>query len=179
MRQHYEQSVDAAGVLPVTRNFVPAASRPEVVQLPAAVPLQSADLSRAWQATTSPSRDSVSAQDRAKAHLLRSIPVFVTVFLLSGAVTVLYAIVAMVAGVGVAGGLDRLFVFLFALAAMGFVAYGQESKREYEHSHAGVERLRVTAAVEIRQAEISAELQLRTAALSAQLRLLGVDDDAK
>ena len=179
MRQRYEHSIDGAGVLPVTRNFVPAASRPEVVQLPEQTPLQPADLSRAWQSTTSPSRDSVSAQDRAKAHLLRSVPVFVTVFLLSGAVTVLYAIVAMVAGVGVAGGLDKLFVFLFALACLAFVAYGQESKREYEHSHAGVERLRVTSAVEIRKAEISAELQLRTAALSAQLRLLGVDDDSE
>ena len=58
------------------------------------------------------------------------------------------------------------------LAGGAFIVHDRGDRRDYDHSHAGIERKRIDAAVEIRTREIDAELQLRTAALDAQLRML-------
>lgn len=152
-------------------NFV----APEREQAPIAVdaaPLATADTSAVWMPTASPTRDSVSAQDRARGFLLRQAPIYAIVLVLSIAVTLAYTLVGMAADVAAPFMLDRVLVFLAMLAGSAFAVHDRGDRRDYDHSHAGIERKRIDAAVDIRRREIDAELQLRTAALGAQLRML-------
>lgn len=144
-------------------------SPPAVVEVPT---IQVTDTSAAWSSPTSPTRDSVSAVDRAKAHQIRQVPVYVGVVGVSVAGTVAWSIVAMSAGIAAPWALDRVLIFTVLLVVALLVSNHRATVTDFEHTHAGVERLRVKTAAEIRKAELAAELQLRTAALDAQLRLL-------
>lgn len=151
-------------------NFV-APAREEVIHLEHA-PLATADTSAVWTPTASPTRDSVSAQDRAKGFIIRQIPSYVVTLTIATVGTIAYTLIAMEMDVSAPWALDRLLVFLVAVAVALMVSHGRADGRDYDHSHAGIERKRIDAAVEIRTREIDAELELRTAALEAQLRML-------
>ena len=152
-------------------NFV-APEREQTAIVVDSAPLATADTSAVWMPTASPTRDSVSAQDRARGFLLRQTPIYVVVLVLAVAVTLAYTLVSMAAEVAAPFMLDRVLVFLAMLAGGAFIVHDRGDRRDYDHSHAGIERKRIDAAVEIRTREIDAELQLRTAALDAQLRML-------
>ena len=158
-------------------NFV-AALPPQESAPPAVVdvtPIQIGDTSAAWLSPTSATRDSISAVDRAKAHQIRQAPVYLSVGLMSIGGTVAYSLVAAAAGFGAPWAMDRLLVFLVLMAGALLVANHRATVVDFQHSGAGVERLRVQTAAEIRKAELAAELHLRTAALDAQLRMLESD----
>ena len=59
------------------------------------------------------------------------------------------------------------------------VIYLRLNKQEYDHTHAGVERLRIETAGEIQLAIIEAETEIKLKALNGYLRLLGVEDDVR
>lgn len=154
-------------------NFVapdpPAFEAPVTVETPT---IQITDTSAAWAGIASPALDSVSALDRAQAFRHRMMPIYVTVVLVSLAVTLLYALVAITADVAAPLQLDKFLVFLFVLSAGLFVTHTRANKTDYDHTHAGTERLRLKTAAEIRRAELDAELRLRLAALETQVRLI-------
>ena len=138
-------------------------------------PIQIGDTGRAWEMPSNASRDSVSAKDRAEALAIRARPIWYMVGATSTAATAGWAIVAAAAGIGAPFLLDKLLVFLATYAALSFVTYLRLNRLDHDHSRAGVERLKIKTAAEIRKAELAAELQLRTAALHAQLQLLESD----
>lgn len=151
-------------------------------------PMAVSDTSTAWVSPSSPTRDAVSATDRARAFVIRSTPVYVVVGLVSLAVLVAYTLVSLAIGVSAPYMLDRVLVFFVMLAAGLFAVHDRADQRDLDHSVSGIERLRIVTAGEVRQAEIAAELELRRAALDAGLRLLerrnrtpdkliGVDND--
>lgn len=160
-------------------NWVAPAPRPlrpaEIMPAPA----QPVDLSPAWQPTTSPSRDSVSAVDRAKAVHIRAVPVYVAVLGVALVAVILYAMTLWFFRVetGAPWALDRILVFVGTLTGVGLFVYLRLNAQEYDHSHAGVERLRIDRAAEIQIAIVEAETEIKLKALDAYLRMLGVDDD--
>lgn len=155
-------------------NWVAADADP--IPAPAAVvdmpPIQATDTSAAWGGVASPTRDSVSALDRAKAYQVRQIPIYVAGVGVALAGTLAYALVAMSADIGAPWAMDRLLVFLVLVVAALLVSHHRANVTDYEHTHAGTERLRIRTAAEVRRAELDAELKLRLAALDAQIRLI-------
>ena len=155
-------------------NFV--AAHPDPAPAPVAVvdaqPIQITDTGRAWEVPSNPSKDSVSAKDRAEALAIRARPLWYMVGATSTAATAGWAIVAWAAGIGAPFLLDKLLVFLATYAALSFVTYLRLNRLDHDHSRAGVERLKIKAAADVRRAELDAELKLRLAALDAQIRLI-------
>ena len=141
-------------------------------------PAQPVDVSQAWAATTSPSRDSVSAVDRAKAVHIRAIPIYAAVAGIAVVAVILYSITLWFTGwAGAPYALDRVLIFVGTLTALLLWQYLRLNKQEFDHTHAGVERLRVKTAGEIQLAIIEAETEIKLKALNGYLKLLGVDDD--
>lgn len=139
--------------------------------------IQVGDVSPAWNVDTkNPSRDSVSAKDRAEAVQIRARPVWVMVGSASAAVTAIYTIFAMVGGWGAPWALDRIAVFLTVGTALGLFTYLRLNRLDYDHSRAGVERMKIKTAGQVRLAEIDAEMRIKTEALRATLRMLEQKD---
>lgn len=140
-------------------------------------PAQVVDMSAAWTPTESPSRDSVSAVDRAKAVHIRAIPIYAAVAGIAVVAVILYSITLWFTGwAGAPYALDRVLIFVGTLTALGLWQYLRLNKQEFDHSHAGVERLRVKTAGEIQLAIIEAETEIKLKALNGYLKLLGVED---
>ena len=136
---------------------------------------QPVDVSQAWQATTSPSRDSISAVDRARAVHIRAIPIYVAGLGIAIVALILYVMTLWIMGAsGAPWALDRVLVFVGVLTVVELVIYLRLNKQEYDHTHAGVERLRIETAGEIQLAVIEAETEIKLRALDGYLKLLGV-----
>jgi len=153
---------------------VPPPKPAEIVPWPA----QPVDVSGAWQPTASPSRDSISAVDRARAVHIRAIPIYVAGLGVALVALIMYVMTLWIMGAGGAPyALDRVLVFVGVLTVVELVIYLRLNKQEYDHTHAGVERLRIETAGEVQMAVIEAETEIRLKALDAYLKLLGVDYD--
>lgn len=137
-----------------------------------AEPIQVTDMAGAWLSPQSPTRDSISAKDRAEAFVIRQTPIYVVTVVVAVAVTVAYTLFAWAAGVNAPWAMDKLLVFLLMLAGGLFVTHSRANRTDYEHTHAGTERLRIMTAAEIRKAELQAELEIRRTALETSVRLL-------
>ena len=161
-------------------NFV--AAHPDPVEKPPATvdvtPIQMTDTSAAWAGVASPTRDSISAVDRARAFQIRQIPIYIAGVGVALAGTLAYTLIALAADIGAPWAADRLLVFLGLAVAALLVSHHRASVTDFQHTHAGVERLRVQTAADVRRAELDAELKLRLAALDAQLRLLDARQNA-
>ena len=158
-------------------SFVAPAPRPPRPAEIMTAPAQPVDMSGAWQPTESPSRDSISAVDRAKAVHIRAIPIYAAVAGIAVVAVILYSITLWFTGwQGAPYALDRVLIFVGTLTALGLWQYLRLNKQEFDHSHAGVERLRIETAGEIQLAIIEAETEIKLKALNGYLKLLGVED---
>lgn len=129
----------------------------------------------AWRASDGDrSVYATSAQDRA--HALRLRMAMITAIAAGAAILGVVAYVALLMALRVSNvlpwQLDKFLVFLIVLVIITLTAYRSESMADYDHSHSGVERLRIVSAVDVRKAEIDAEAQVRLAALEASLKLI-------
>ena len=152
-------------------NFVAPEREQTAIQLPAAVPMKTTPADVVTPGRDA-SRDSVSAEDRAKAMRRRASPIWWLVVAGSFAATFAYTLAANAAGFSAAFNLDKFLVFAAVLTISGMGAYLRLNRLDFDHSRAGVERYRMKSYTEIRKEEIRAEVELRTAALDAQLRML-------
>lgn len=158
--------------------FVAPAARPPRPAEIMPAPAQTVDLSAAWQPTESPSRDSISAVDRAKAVHIRAFPIYAAVAGIAVVAVILYSITLWFTGwQGAPYALDRVLIFVGTLTALGLWQYLRLNKQEFDHSHAGVERLRIETAGEIQLAIIEAETEIKLKALNGYLKLLGVEEN--
>lgn len=159
-------------------NYVAAAPRPPRPAEIMPAPAQPVDLSAAWQPTTSPSRDSVSAVDRATAVHIRAIPIYLAGLGVAIVALIMYVMTLWLVGAGGAPyALDRVLVFLGVLTVVELGTFLRLNKQEFDHSHAGVERLRIETAGEIQLAIVEAEAEIKLRALDAYLKLIGVRED--
>ena len=126
------------------------------LQVVEAQPLAPIPVEAVWTAQDG-AQERTSATDRARAVVIRSMPILALVALLAlaGAITV---------GL-LAGTVGGVLTFLVAMATVGSVVYIRESRIEYDHSRAGLERYRIDAAVEIKLAEMEHAADLRRQAL--------------
>ncbi len=170
MQAEHSQARPGSFVAPAPRPPRPAEIMP--------APAQMVDLSAAWQPTESPSRDSISAVDRAKAVHIRAVPIYVAVLGVAVVAVILYAMTLWFFRVdtGAPWALDRILVFVGTLTGVGLFVYLRLNAQEFDHSHAGVERLRIETAGEIQMAIIEAETEIKLRALDGYLKLLGVED---
>lgn len=143
----------------VATKFVPPPSRPQ--PLPPMEPMRTIDISAGWQGVPDESRDSVSAQDRSKAFLVRNAPLYLAVTMMASGVTILYGIVAVLGNFGMPWQLDKLLVFVAFLSATLAYVHVKSVTQDYEHSRAGVERHKIEAMKEIGIAQIQADRDLR------------------
>lgn len=122
--------------------------------------------SGAWESTESrQSRDSVSAQDRARGANLRSIPVLISTTTLAAAGTVAYVLT------GVGKPLDVLFVFLLLCGAFNLIAIVLLHRMDFQHSHAGLERMRIETAGRVAERAIEAQTAQRIEALKMAIEI--------
>jgi len=161
----WERITDDAG----RAQYLPAV-QPQRRQLPALgevlppAPAEPANLLHAWQQPIDGIREHTSAVDRAKAVVVRSAPLLALVGLLAGAgAIVAYAL---------AGTVAATLTFLVIMAALGGLLYRWESHTEYQHSRAGVERLRITEAADLEHARMEHEAELRKMALESYLDIM-------
>lgn len=131
--------------------------------LPPANP-DSAALVHAWQQPTEAMVEQTSATDRAHGVVLRSLPMFGLVALLSLA----GALIAY----GVAGQVPAALTFLVVMATVGGGIYWFESRTEYAHSRNGVERLRIIESADLEHARLDHEFGLRRMALEAYIKIM-------
>ena len=160
------------------RTFVPAAApgiqqwrEPETIDV---IPIPATDITPAMKPTASQSKDSVSAQDRAKGFNTRMVfPMALTVVLgLVGALFWTLTLAMLDVGQVAPFMLDRVLVFLAIVGGMGLTVWTKANQVDHDHTHAGVERHRITTAAEVRKVEVQAELQQRQMATEAMLTML-------
>ena len=109
---------------------------------------------------------------------IRAIPIYVAGLGVALVALIMYVMTLWIMGAGGAPyALDRVLVFVGVLTVVELVIYLRLNKQEYDHTHAGVERLRIETAGEVQMAVIEAETEIRLKALDAYLKLLGVDYD--
>jgi hypothetical protein len=158
--------------------FVPAIAhgtrqwrQPETIDV---VPIPATDIAPAMQATTSPSRDSVSAVDRANGFNRRMLLPMAMVIILALVGVLFWSLTLTMLDVGQVAPwmLDRVLVFLSIVGGMGMVVWAKANRVDHDHTHAGVERHRITTAAEVRRVELQAELQQRQMATEAMLTML-------
>lgn len=123
-----------------------------------------AQLMHAWQQPVDGIHERTSGIDRAKAVVVRSAPLLALVGLLAAA----GALIAW----GVAGQTPATLTFLVIMAIGGGLLYRWESHTEYQHSRAGVERLRITEGANIELAKLEHEAELRKMALQAYIDMM-------
>lgn len=156
------------------KNFVapgpPRPLRPAEI-MPAQPP--TVDLAAAWQPMSSPGRDSVSAMDRARAFHVRSAPAYVAVIGMAITAVVLYsATLWLLRADGAPWMADRILIFLAIVFGGGMAVFVQLNRTDYDHSHAGIERLRITEAADIQREIVQADLEIRREALRAYVHML-------
>lgn len=151
------------------RNFVaplpaPLATRPQTIdQAPQWVTqAQPLDVGHAWQPQQA-AKEATSAVDRAKGLRIRLLP-----FLL------LYGLAGVVVGGGVwlvaASVPVAALLAVLTFAALGVGTYIKLNGQDYDHSGAGVERLRISEAAQLQREQMEHEQELKRMALEAYLR---------
>ncbi len=154
------------------RNFVtpaPLATRqPQTIDAPAWLATsQPLDVAQAWQAQQGP-KETTSAVDRAKGLQMRLAP-FVALYALAG--VVVGGAVWLVAGIMPIATLLAVLTFV----ALGIFTYRRMNLDDYDHSGAGVERLRITEAADLQREQMAHEQELKRLAFEAYLRRLERD----
>lgn len=124
-------------------------------------PMQPLDVTPLWHGIPDESRDSVSAQDRSKAFLIRNSPMYAVGILTALCVTILYTLFGIMLETVAPYMLDRVLIFLVSLAGFLYYAHDRADKRDYDHSRAGVERLRLTIGGEVAKSHVQAERDLK------------------
>ena len=160
--QRIEDDAGKAQYLPVKTG--PARQMPMLGEVLPPVQTEPVNLLHAWQQPQDGIREQTSAVDRAKAVVLRSAPLLAMVGLLATA----GALIAW----GVAGQTPGTLTFLVIMAVGGGLLYRWESHTEYQHSRAGVERLRITEGANIELTRLEHESELRRMALQAYIELM-------
>lgn len=132
------------------------------------------DVSPAWQPMQSPGRDSTSAQDRAKAIHIRAIPVYAATVGIAVLVVILYSVTLAFFRVDVDVPLfaDKIMVFLGVVFGWGLFVYLRLNQQEYDHTHAGVERLRIVEAADIQRQAMEHDAELKKMALATYIKML-------
>lgn len=167
-RQHAERMAQ--------RNFVAPMPAPLVRREPTTIdqapqwltPAQPLDVGRTWQ-PGQVAQEKTSAVDRARGLQLRLWPFLVLYGLAGLAVGGVVWLVA--ANVPIAA---LLAVLTFAGA--GIFTYRRMNLDDYDHSGAGVERLRITEAAQLQREQMEQTHELRRMALETYLRRLERDD---
>ncbi len=155
------------------RNFVepaPLARRePQTIDQVAqwAMQAQPLDVAQAWQPLPA-AKESTSAVDRARGLQLRLAP-FVALYALAG--VVVGGAVWLVAGTMPGAALLAGVTFV----ALGIFTYRRMNLDDYDHSGAGVERLRITEAADLQREQMEHEQELKRLAFEAYLRRLERD----
>lgn len=155
-------------------NFVaPGPPRPiRPAEIMPAAP-QNIDLAAAWQPMASPGRDSVSAMDRARAFHVRSAPAYIAVVGMAATAVVLYSATLWILRADGAPLLaDRILIFLAVVFVGGMVVFLRLNQTDYDHSHAGIERLRIVEAADIQREIVQADLEMKREALRAYVHML-------
>lgn len=155
------------------QNFVPASPPKEREYNTALVqvsPHSVIPVDAVWKPVESKqTSDSVSAKDRAMASLADSIPVHFGLLMLS------FLAAGVFWRVGNTETVDAIFVF-FGVMGLLTVLYNKDRMRKwFDHSHAGVERLRINKAAETAQQWKREEEATKREALRLQLKLLEGD----
>ena len=138
------------------------------------------DMSQGWRGVPSPSQDSTGAEDRARGFNRRMVlPMALTVVLALVSVLAWVLVVTLVRGDAnlMPFFIDRLFIFLIVVGGMGYTVWDRANDTDYDHTHAGVDRLRLETMRDVRIAELQAETQQRQAALAMSLKLLESRDN--
>lgn len=148
-------------VAPAMPTFVPPARREQPAPIIEMPPIS---VEPVWQGIADESRDSVSAQDRSKAFLIRNAPMYVVAVVIAVCVTILYTLAAWGIGVAAPYSLDRVLFFFASLAAFLFYTHMQSVKEDYDHSRAGVERLRIEAARDVAVEQLRSKERIQLAA---------------
>ena len=164
----WQRTIDGEG----RAQYLPAPTRParQMPMLGEVLPagqIEPANLLHAWQQPMDGIREVTTGVDRAKAVVLRSTPLLAMVGLLATA----GALIAW----GVAGQTPGTLTFLVIMAIGGGLLYRWESHTEYQHSRAGVERLRITEGANIELAKLEHEAELRRMALDAYIKMMERD----
>jgi hypothetical protein len=166
-RAHRDYRTFVSAIAPGNRQW----REPETIDV---VPIPATDIAPAMKPTNSPTRDSISATDRANGFNRRMVlPMALTVVLalvgvLFWSLTLAFLDVGQVAPYM----LDRMLVFLAIVGGMGMVVWTKANEVDHDHTHSGVERHRISTAAEIRKVEVQAELEQRKMAVGAMLTML-------
>lgn len=148
-------------VAPALPTFVPPAERKQPAPI---VELQPISVEPIWNGIADESRDSVSAQDRSKAFLIRNAPLYLVAIVIAICVTILYTLAMWGFGIQVPYSLDRVLFFFMSLAVFLFYTHIQSVKEDYNHSRAGVERLRIEAARDVAVEQLRSRERIQLAA---------------
>jgi hypothetical protein len=125
---------------------------------------QAPDVSNAWQPLQA-TNERTSAVDRAEAVQKRLRPFL---WLYAGAGVVVGGTVFLVAGTLPGAALVSVLVF----SALGVGTYIRLNRMDFEHSGAGVERLRIVEAADLARQQLDHDARLREMALAAYLKHL-------
>lgn len=161
------------------RNFVTPTPAPLATRQPTTIDqapqwvtqAQPLDVGHAWQPQTA-AKEATSAVDRAKGLQIRLWP-FLLLYGLAG--TVVGIGVWLVAGSVPGAALAAVLVF----AGMGIGTYRRMNLDDYDHSGAGVERLRITEAAQLQREQLEQTHELRKMALEAYLETLERHQEGK
>ena len=151
------------------RNFVapaaPLARRDQAIDVvPWAMQTTALDVGRAWEPLQA-TKEATSAVDRAKGLRMRLVP-FLALYGLAG--VVVGGVVWLVAGIVPLAALLAVVTF----AGAGIFTYRRMNLDDYDHSGAGVERLRITEAADLARAELDHKARMQEKALDAYIRHL-------
>lgn len=172
----------ASSSRPDRPNYVPEVKPAQPLRVPdgwngvATVDLHPVDVSGVLEAANDGTRDSVSAIDRAWGYNIRLIPALLLSILLA-LMGMIAFILAMRWTSTPTDGMTNFLAFLVCLAVPFLTFAVTVNRSDYQHSRAGVERLRIVEAAKLRRDEMKAFLQLRRDSMQATLQLLKQQED--
>jgi len=115
-----------------------------------------------WVADGNETRDSVSSVDRARGLLIRNIPHYLAMGGMAAGATLVFHAGLMMANVDLMPWmLDRFLIFISCMSLLISITHVKLSKLEYEHSRAGIERLRLTTFRDLAYKEMDQNLEYR------------------
>jgi len=138
-----------------------------------------ADIGAVWAPTESRlTADSISAKDRAVALNMRLLPLAALAMGVAMLGVLLFVAAVTVLGLPAIVGpmFDRVLVFLLAMVVVFWLGWRAESDKEWMHSHAGVERHRISTAAEVYRTKLQLDADIAQKRLETSLKLIGVDD---
>ena len=157
------------------RNWVPANDgRGKLKPYEDTGPAVYVDTSSAWANVAPATEEHTSARDRARALLIRAIPILILEFLLSLAIVILGIIV-----LGIDANFGRtLLVILLVWGGLGLGSYLWLAERSDYFSSTGVEHHRIDSATEIAITQIESDRDVRLSALKSYMHMLETKADA-